>query len=73
MTGVEAAAVEAERRARLDERRTVFDDEGLEGAAEEASARFRLRVSIQNRPSTENPATGNRDSDRLDYPKSIPN
>ncbi|PON89992.1 hypothetical protein TorRG33x02_142780, partial [Trema orientale] len=37
---------EAERRARLLER-VVGPDEEDEGAAEEASARFRLRVSIQ--------------------------
>ena len=37
---------EEERRERLAERVGVVDED--EGAAEEASARFRLRVSIQN-------------------------
>jgi len=41
------AEEEEERRARLLER-VVGPEEGDEGAAEEASARFRLRVSIQN-------------------------
>lgn len=39
---------EEERRERLAEREGVVDED--EGAAEEASARFRLRVSIQNPP-----------------------
>jgi len=43
------AEEEEERRARLLER-VVGPEEGDEGAAEEASARFRLRVSIQNPP-----------------------
>ena len=52
VVAVAAAAVaafgveEAERRARLLER-VVGPDDDEEGAAEEASARFRLRVSIQ--------------------------